>query len=118
MRHSNILHCFFLRLSASGLIKLFSILLTNVQGILTTDATVTADSVWDGGGSPDPMYANCLSGLIDGKFVPYGITPETKCCAATIPSTAYTWLNIDMGSQRVVQTVFIINREVQQATHA
>jgi hypothetical protein len=87
-----------------------ALLAFNIQeanGVLTAGATVTADSIYPccSGG-----YSNCLNGLVDGKFPPQGYSPSTHCCAHTTYSPE-TWLNIDMGSRAVVQTVLIINRE-------
>ena len=71
---------------------------------------VTADSV-NGAGGPVTGYANCLFGLVDGKWPPFGVSGTTHCCAHNLPTTQHSWFNIDMGSKAVVQTVMIINRE-------
>jgi hypothetical protein len=82
-------------------------------GTLTQGATVTADSVY-GAGNPPSDYDNCLFGLVDGKWPPFGVSATTHCCAHNDPTTVHSWFNIDMGSKAVVQTVMIINREDHQ----
>ena len=75
-------------------------LIHQVKAVLTEGTTVTADSIWIHSG--DPGYSNCLRGLVDGKLSPVGYGPTTHCCANTYPTTASTWLNIDMGNKTVV----------------
>jgi hypothetical protein len=48
--------------------------------------------------------------LVDGKFPPFGDAPN-RCCPHTYNSSTFSWLNINMGSKVVVQTVLIIVRE-------
>ena len=54
----------------------------HVRAVLTNGATVLADSIYDSGW--DPGYDNCISGLIDKKFIGdpdlVGNAPY-KCCA-------------------------------------
>jgi len=71
-----------------------------VEGVLTKGTTVTADSVFIG--DLYPGYSNCMSGLVDGKLSPIGYNATTHCCATTSPTTAATWLKIDMGAKTVV----------------
>ncbi len=57
---------------------------------------MTADSIYY-----DPNYPgvyNCLSGLIDGKFYPLGISASTKFCAHNAPSNAFGYFNIDLAA--------------------
>ena len=84
-------------------------LICSSGGTLTQGATVTADSVQI---SSDPNYSNCVhnNNLVDGKFPPFGDAPN-RCCPHTYNSSTFSWLNINMGSKVVVQTVLIIVRE-------
>ena len=45
-------------------------LMLPVEGVLTEGATVTASGTYNAGW--DVGYANCLWGLVDGKFSPMG----------------------------------------------
>ncbi len=47
-------------------------LMLPIEGVLTEGATVTANGVYNVGS--DPGYANCLWGLVDGKFSPTGVS--------------------------------------------
>ena len=62
------------------------------KAVLTNGGIVTADSIYTG----STGYANCLSGLIDGKFIGdpslVGNAPY-KCCAHNL-CTSNGWMNI------------------------
>ena len=81
-------------------------LIRSSGGTLTQDATVTADSVLNNG---DVAYSNCVQNLVDGKFPPFG--DGTRCCPHTNHAPTFSWLNINIGSKAVVQTVLVIVRE-------
>ena len=81
-----------------------------IYGVLTEGGTVTADSVFI---SANNLHSDCLSGLVDGKFIPWvSAAGSTKCIAHNEPTTPHSWFNIDMGAKTIVQTVLVIDYEM------
>ena len=81
-----------------------------VAGVLTAGSTVTASSIYSSRG--EHHVSDCLQGLVDGYFDTGGVdvNPTPKCCATTQYDSP-AWLNIDLGTNRIIQSVVIANRD-------
>ena len=92
--------------------SVFALAARPIEAVLTKDATVYLDSVWP---NCDPGYCNCPNGAVDGKLYPMGLGPgsSSHCCSSTntpnVGANLPAWININMGSFYVVQTVLIVN---------
>lgn len=79
---------------------------------------MTSDSVYNPSDGSLSLYANCLPGLIDNKFIPGAYfenpsDPNVKCCPSTDANdeSGDSWFNIKFVYPSVVDAVIIINEE-------